>query len=447
MIRFLARALAILVTVGLLYAMQRTTPGYSEITGPIVQNAGFGTVAIARSFKLRVEKVILAEKLRWQAFGRSYERDSGGLWAVVVAAAEGAPASATLGGAIWQSASGLRFEILRKIHEGKFVYAEYFPGSPNARKFDQTGSLVLLTDKLADQLAIYEAQVENKQMSPSTLDGYRKAIDSARVQAFAEGKALSDVTPAVLRDWIGDLGVTAKFARNLMTPLRSVFEDALNDELIEFNPFDRIALKKLLKQTAKASEYEVDPFTAAERQAIYDAARPDELPMLQFWFNTGLRPGELMALRWAKCDLDGQKCRIDLNRVAKTDKAPKTDAGIRDVDLNELAVAALQAQQQAFKGEREHVWLNPRTGEPWDTDAQIRKTLWQPLIERAGVRYRNPYQARHTFASEKLTAGENPWYVAQQLGHVDLQMFLTIYGKFIAEDFKRVKASASRSLK
>ena len=117
MIRFLARALAVLVTAGLLYAMQRATPGYSEITGPIVQNAGFGTVAIARSFKLRVEKVILAEKLRWQAFGRSYERDSGGLWVVVVAAAEGAPASATLGGAIWQSTSGLRFDISSRVSQ------------------------------------------------------------------------------------------------------------------------------------------------------------------------------------------------------------------------------------------------------------------------------------------------------------------------------------------
>ena len=63
------------------------------------------------------------------------------------------------------------------------------------------------------------------------------------------------------------------------------------------------------------------------------------------------------------------------------------------------------------------------------------------------MRYRNPYQVRHTYASTLLTANENPWYVAQQLRHVDLQMFLTIYGKFIAEDFKRVKASASRSLK
>lgn len=56
---------------------------------------------------------------------------------------------------------------------------------------------------------------------------------------------LSAATPSALRKWIGEIGTTAKFTRNLLTPLRSVFEDALNDDLITFNPFDRIALTKL----------------------------------------------------------------------------------------------------------------------------------------------------------------------------------------------------------
>src|SRR5438874_1116167 len=86
----------------------------------------------------------------------------------------------------------------------------------------------------------------------------------------------------------------AKRARNLLTPLRSVFEDAVNDDLVDVNPFDRIALNKLLKQTTKSSDYEVDPFTAAECAALLKAARADEAPMLRFWFNAGLRPGELM---------------------------------------------------------------------------------------------------------------------------------------------------------
>ena len=81
------------------------------------------------------------------------------------------------------------------------------------------------------------------------------------------------------------------------------------------------------------------------------------------------------------------------------------------------------------------------TDQAWRTDAQIRKTLWQPLCIRAGVRYRNPFQARHTWASSQLTAGANPWYVAQQLGHVDVQMVFRIYEKFIPEDFQKPKVA------
>jgi len=110
MSRLILRAAALLAAAALLYALQRTTPGYTEITGPIVQKASFGKVEIARSFRLRAEKVILADRLRWQSFGRSYERDTGGRWAVVVAAAEGTPETMTLTGVAWRSASGLRFE-------------------------------------------------------------------------------------------------------------------------------------------------------------------------------------------------------------------------------------------------------------------------------------------------------------------------------------------------
>ena len=91
---------------------------------------------------------------------------------------------------------------------------------------------------------------------------------------------------------------TSKAIRNTLTPLRSLFEDALNDEIIDFNPFERIALSKLIRQTAKASDYVVSPFSSTERAALLDACRSDERPMLQFWFSTGLRPGELQALGW-----------------------------------------------------------------------------------------------------------------------------------------------------
>ncbi|MDN8612738.1 site-specific integrase [Variovorax ginsengisoli] len=337
-------------------------------------------------------------------------------------------------------AHGVRVEIQRKIKDGEFVYAEYFPGSAKAKQFGSASRHVLIGKLLQDQLETYERQVESKSLSPSTLDGYRKAINSDRMQFWAE-KTLAEATPSALRSWIGEMKVTAKFARNLLTPLRSVFEDALNDDLIAFDPFERIALTKLLKQTATASEYEVDPFTAEERALIIAAARADEWPMVQFWFNAGPRPGELIAMKWPKVNLKAGTVRIDLNQVAGVEKGPKTAAGIRDVDLTPEAIAALRAQEPMSRAKGEHVWLNPASGQPWTTDAQIRKTLWVPLLARSGVRYRNPYQARHTYASAALTAGANPWYLAQQLGHEDATMVFTVYGKFIADDYKKPKAT------
>lgn len=104
---------------------------------------------------------------------------------------------------------------------------------------------------------------------------------------------------------------------------------------------------------------------------------------------------------------------------------------------------ALSAQKPPSQLRGERIWLNPRTLEPWSTDAQVRKTAWLPIMARSGIDYRNPYQIRHTYASTLLTAGANPWYVAQQLGHEDVEMVFRTYGKFIREDYQKPRAIKS----
>jgi len=336
-----------------------------------------------------------------------------------------------------QRASVLRDDIRVKIKAGDFDYAEFFPNSPRAGVSKKKAGLMRIL--LQKQLETYERQVQNGQLSPSTYIGYAKVINGDRMQYWHEMHA-SEVTPSMLRDWISEMDCTSKAIRNTLIPLRSVFEDALNDGLLEFDPFERIALAKLIRQTAKASDYIVQPFTQAERQAILGACRLDERPTFQFWFNTGLRPGELQALEWQHIDWQRHIARIVQNQVAGVIKGPKTAAGRRDVELNDDAMAALRAQQ-AISGHLEsRIWLNPRTLAPWSNDAQVRKTAWLPIMARAGIPYRNPYQIRHTYASTLLTAGGNPWYVAQQLGHEDVEMVFRTYGKFIREDYQKPKA-------
>lgn len=136
-------------------------------------------------------------------------------------------------------AENLRSEIKRKIADGSFEYSEYFPESSRTKKAAK--EFCLMEDMLNNQLRLYEKQVANGQMSPSTYRGYYKSITGERMQHW-HGWQLADVTPSALRDWVGEMECTSKAIRNMLTPLRSIFEDALNDDLIHVNPFDRIAL-------------------------------------------------------------------------------------------------------------------------------------------------------------------------------------------------------------
>ena len=149
-----------------------------------------------------------------------------------------------------QRAAVLREDIRAKIKAGDFDYAEYFPDSPRAGVSRKKAGLMRAL--LQKQLETYERQVQNGQLSPSTYNGYAKVINGERMKHWYEIQA-SDVTPSMLREWISGMDCTSKAIRNMLIPLRSVFEDALNDGLIEFNPFERIALTKLIRQTSRAT--------------------------------------------------------------------------------------------------------------------------------------------------------------------------------------------------
>ncbi|MBY0473461.1 MAG: hypothetical protein K2Q13_00180 [Nitrosomonas sp.] len=66
-------------------------------------------------------------------------------------------------------------------------------------------------------------------------------------------------------------------------------------------------------------------------------------------------------------------------------------------------------------------------------DQGIRKNVWISALKRADFKYHNPYQTRHTFTSTLLSRGENPMWVAQQMGHKDWGQIRKIYGRYIPQ--------------
>lgn len=92
---------------------------------------------------------------------------------------------------------------------------------------------------------------------------------------------------------------------------------------------------------------------------------------------------------------------------------------------------ALQAQKSlTFLKEAQGPIFTTSAGERFSGPHRVWR-IWQAALKRAGVRYRNPYQTRHTYASMMLFASEQPMWVAKQMGHADWTMIAWIYGRWM----------------
>lgn len=320
-------------------------------------------------------------------------------------------------------AENLRSQILAEIGRGTFDYVKYFPHSRKALAMAKApGASIDIAKSLRTWLTGMKGQIEH-----TTYRDYELAIERIWIPKFGQLR-LPELTRGMLKEWVSEQTFGLKRVRNVLLPLRGMYASAVEDELIERNPFTDWVPKKI--EPPKEDD-DVDPFSPDEVKAILASCEGQIQNLFKFAFWTGLRTSELIALRWEDVDLVGNTINIRRAKVRKKLKAPKTRAGRRTVQLLLPALEALQAQRAHTQLRGEEVFMNPRTGEPWLHDGPIRKTAWRPTLARAGVRYRYPYQTRHTFASTLLSAGENPVWVAKLMGHKDWTMIVKVYGRWI----------------
>ncbi|KRC93791.1 integrase [Pseudomonas sp. Root9] len=242
---------------------------------------------------------------------------------------------------------------------------------------------------------------------------------------------LVDLKRKAVRDWLNTLEVSNKTLSNIQSCLRSALNDAVDDdELIDTNPLAGWTFSR--KDQVK--EDDVDPFSPEEQRAILAALDGQAKNLVQFAFWTGMRTSEMVGLNWE--DIDWVRGEAYVTRAmtqAAKGKAEvtKSRSGKRPIKLLAPAMEALVAQKAyTFLADNE-VFQNPRTQERWKGDQPIRKTMWAHAVKNAGVRYRRPYQTRHTYASMMLSAGEHPMWVAQQMGHSDWTMIARVYGRWM----------------
>jgi integrase len=211
----------------------------------------------------------------------------------------------------------------------------------------------------------------------------------------------------------------------LLKVVRPMLDLAYERDYMEKNPHSWIQKRRV------ESPDDIDPLSFEEMLAFL-AALPDDT-WRRFYtvaFGTGLRTSEQFALQWRHVNFGEKVLHIRQGYVKGRMTMLKTAGSRRNVDMLPDVEEALLIHHNSDDGRAsQYVFTNSEGG--FLHRDNVRNRIWNPAIARAGLRTRNPYQTRHTFASLMLHEGEDPAWVARMLGHVDLRMIYERYGKYI----------------
>lgn len=328
-------------------------------------------------------------------------------------------------------AGRLRAEVVNAIARGVFNYAESFPDSKRAA-LTRTLEKRYLVNTLIDNFV--KVLRDAGAVSPSTVATYAKWA-TCRLKPEFHGKYLNDLDTPELRLWIARLvkELAPKSVRNCIGILSSVLNQAVGDGLIKSNPLSPIKLKNVIPKKRREDD-KVDPFNSDEVRLILDACpSTEERAFFQFAFAQGTRPGENIAVKWSHVDWQRGTITIQDNVVSAEKGTVEKDTKTgheREIPLLAAGMSALVMMKPLTYLADGYIfnWQGVR----WRSEQQVR-ARWRAILKRAGVKYRNPYQTRHTFASTLLMNGEPELVVANMLGHRTVEMVRRHYGRFIKE--------------
>lgn len=335
---------------------------------------------------------------------------------------DGKPAKPTAGNIA--HARRLADRIRREVALGSFNLAEHFPQSPRAAVAQAHTFGALADNWLASK----------GHLMPATLSQYRNAIEFWKAQLGA-ATAVDVITHGTLAKKIGaHPWASAKLRNNYLIVLRGALGLHFSGRRALDNPAAGIVNARTVRKLP-------DPLTLAERDAILADMREHYDPRVVAYFTlafyTGMRPEELIALRWEDIDWRQAVARVQRVRTFKGSErdGTKTHAQ-RDVDLVPEAVQALK-DMRAFTfmkrddaGREVDIFENPVTGRAWHDERSQRDHYWMPTLKRLGIRRRRAYCTRHTYCTAALMAGVKPAYIAAQAGH-SVKMLLDTYARWI----------------
>ncbi|HAX19394.1 MAG TPA: integrase [Hydrogenophaga sp.] len=330
------------------------------------------------------------------------------------------------------------------IKEGRFVYADFFPGSAMAERFrsdrkapdrvPENGSGAeepsIATGPTFSEFADQWVQEHSIEWRRSHIRSLLSTLDG-RIKPYFSNRVITSITKADVLAFRaalakepgrgGKAGLSAKRINEIMGTLRQILAEAA--DRFEFTS-PALNLKRL-----RVKKSDVQPFSLDQVQTILATVRPDFKDYLQVRFLTGMRTGEINGLKWKYIDFEHRLILVRETHVLGEDDYTKTDGSQRDIRMSQPVFEAMLRQQKITGTVSEYVFCN-LLGQPLD-NTNFTKRVWYPLLRHLDFELRRPYQTRHTAATLWLAAGEAPEWIARQLGHTSTEMLFKTYSRYV----------------
>ena len=283
-----------------------------------------------------------------------------------------------------------------------------------------------------------ETYKKSSGLTAMTYKNYKRFIDNDIIPEIGNTK-ISDVKATHLQIILNNCkGKSESNLSKLRFVIKDIFKKAQNDSLINKDIAKNLELPKTNPVKARRS------ITDSERTMILKAAETHHFGLIaKLMLYTGMRNGEVIALDWIDIDLHNKRVYVSKAKECGSNniKAPKTDAGIREIPLPDVLVNDLVEAKQGRKP-HDPVFIQIRTGKRYTDKGFI--LAWNNFlrhmdIENGAVVFNNkiiksviasdltPYYLRHTFCTDLQIAGVELDVARRLMGHTNISITSKIY--------------------
>jgi integrase len=215
-----------------------------------------------------------------------------------------------------------------------------------------------------------EVLIHKKVSTAATMKGH---INNLLIPAFGK-LAIGDVDSERVQSFVNRLkaNVSPKTVKNVWTTVRIMWNSAVAWKYVTGD---------LRVELPKGRKLRMRCYTVEEAKRILASTKGAE--QIFFWLaiETGMRAGELIALRASDVDVENQSVEISKAIWGKTEHNPKTEAGFRSICIS----ARLTAQLKAYLAGRSDGYLfHTSNGNPWDASTVLERKL-NTLLERLEI--------------------------------------------------------------